>query len=90
MIKYEYIIEFRNGRFYKSNRNYASADYRTTPLELDATLLSEDDLKYLVTDCMDCFHIYDKVHVIIRRADYPLGVGVICIEDIIKALEVTR
>jgi hypothetical protein len=89
MIKYKYTIEFqKNNRFYKSNRDYVSADYRTTPLELDATFLSEDDIRYLVTDCMDCFNPYDWVHVIICTAEHPLEVGIICIKDIIAALEV--
>lgn len=79
-MKYNYIIQFANDRFYRSNHKYVSADYREVEHEIDATVMGEEDLRYLVEG--KDLPAFTRIMVCLERDDYGLCVGVITLEDV--------
>lgn len=83
-MKYTYIIQFANDKFYRSNRDYVSVDYNQVDNEIDATVLEEEDLRYLVEKKE--LPSFTRVMVCLERGDYPIYVGTITLEDVESAM----
>ena len=83
-MKYTYIIQFANDKFYRSNHDYVSVSYRQVDHEIDATVMGEEDLRYLVKEKE--LPSFTRVMVCLERGDYPICVGMITLEDIEGAM----
>lgn len=54
-MNFKYILHFPDDEFYASNRDYVSVSYKLVKCEDEATLLNEDDLRYLFADAFDLY-----------------------------------
>ena len=81
-MKFKYMLHFPDNNLYASNRDYVSVDYKLVKNEYDATLVSEDDLRYLLADPFDLAGCVGA-EVLLENGVHGLtGVGFIHIEDL--------
>lgn len=80
-MKYTYIIRFANGKFYQSrHQGYVSISYREVDNEIDATVMEEGDLRYLISEKE--LPSFTRVQVCLGE----LYVGEVLLEDIEAAM----
>ena len=87
-MRYSYIIQFENGKFYQSKHDYISADYRETEHECDASVITdENDLRYLIDE--EIIPKTSRIMIVLVREElgvYPVFVGCVMLVDVAASL----
>ena len=81
-MNFKYMLHFPDDNLYATNRDYVSIDYKLVKDEHDATLVDEDDLRYLFTDAFDLAGCIGAEVLLENGAHGLTGVGFIHIEDL--------
>jgi hypothetical protein len=81
-MKFKYLLHFPDEKFYASNKDCPSLDYRLVKHENEATLVEEDDLRHLFADSFDLSECLGAQIVLENGLWGPTYAGFIHIQDL--------